>query len=264
MSIKKSIYAFLWCSLISLLGFIIPIIQLFLWLMETYSYLFEDEFLKIIMNTVTIAALASIIIVLISIYASYVNRSTNSLYTKFSLKIFSIGYSIPGVVIAVGIIIPITLIDNFQASIFGSPIFYLSGSFVALIIAYLVRFSTISFNATESGLSKIKNNIDLTAKSFGFSSFKILKNIHIPMMKTTVITSFILVFVDIVKELPATLILRPFNFDTLAIHIYELASSEQLSLIASPALMLIIIGLIPVIILIKKTVNNGNQNETRN
>jgi len=186
------------------------------------------------------------------------------LYTKFSLKIFSIGYSIPGVVIAVGIIIPITLIDNFQALIFGSPMFYLSGSSVALIIAYLVRFSTISFNATESGLSKIKNNIDLTAKSFGFSSFKILKNIHIPIMKTTVITSFILVFVDIVKELPATLILRPFNFDTLAIHVYELASSEQLSLIASPALMLIIIGLIPVIILIKKTVNNGNQNEIRN
>ena len=264
MSVKKGIYAFLWCSLISLLGFIIPIIQLFLWLMETYSHLFKDEFLKIIMNTVTIAALSSVIIVLISIYASYVNRSTNSLYTKFSLKVFSIGYSIPGVVIAVGIIIPITLIDNFQASIFGSPIFYLSGSFVALIIAYLVRFSTISFNATESGLSKIKNNIDLTAKSFGFSSFKILKNIHIPMMKTTVITSFILVFVDIVKELPATLILRPFNFDTLAIHIYELASSEQLSLIASPALMLIIIGLIPVIILIKKTVNNGSQNEIRN
>ena len=261
---KKSIYAFLWCSLITLLGFVIPIIQLFLWLIDTYSYLFDNEFLKIIINTITIASLSSVMIVLISIYASYVNRSTNSLYTKFSLKIFSIGYSIPGVVIAVGIIIPITMIDDLQASIFGSPIFYLSGSFVALLIAYLVRFSTISFNATESGLSKIKNNIDLTAKSFGFSNFMILKNIHIPMMRTTVITSLILVFVDIVKELPATLILRPFNFDTLAIHIYELASSEQLSFIASPALMLIIIGLIPVIILIKKTVNRGNENEIRN
>ena len=89
----------------------------------------------------------------------------------------------------------------------------------------------------------------------------ILKNIHIPMMKTTVITALILVFVDIVKELPATLILRPFNFDTLAIHIYELASSEQLSFIASPALMLITIGLIPVIILIRKTI--GYENEIR-
>ena len=261
MSMRNSIYAFLWCSLIALLGFIIPIIQLFLWLIDTYSYLFDNEFLEIIINTITIGSFASVIIVLISIYASYVNRSTDNMYTKFSLKIFSIGYSIPGVVIAVGIIIPITLIDDLQAKIFGSPIFYLSGSFIALLIAYLVRFSTISFNATESGLSKIKNNIDLTAKSFGFSNFMILKNIHIPMMKTTVITALILVFVDIVKELPATLILRPFNFDTLAIHIYELASSEQLSFIASPALMLITIGLIPVIILIRKTI--GYENEIR-
>ena len=261
MSMRNSIYAFLWCSLIALLGFIIPIIQLFLWLIDTYSYLFDNEFLEIIINTITIGSFASVIIVLISIYASYVNRSTDNMYTKFSLKIFSIGYSIPGVVIAVGIIIPITLIDDLQANIFGSPIFYLSGSFIALLIAYLVRFSTISFNATESGLSKIKNNIDLTAKSFGFSNFMILKNIHIPMMKTTVITALILVFVDIVKELPATLILRPFNFDTLAIHIYELASSEQLSFIASPALMLITIGLIPVIILIRKTI--GYENEIR-
>ena len=261
MSMRNGIYAFLWCLLIVLLGFIIPIIQLFLWLIDTYSYLFDSEFLEIIINTIIIGSFASVLIVLISIYASYVNRSTSNMYTKFSLKIFSIGYSIPGVVIAVGIIIPITLIDDLQAVIFGSPIFYLSGSFIALIIAYLVRFSTISFNATESGLSKIKNNIDLTAKSFGFSNFMILKNIHIPMMKTTVITALILVFVDIVKELPATLILRPFNFDTLAIHIYELASSEQLSFIASPALMLITIGLIPVIILIRKTV--GYENEIR-
>jgi len=261
MSMRNGIYAFLWCLLIVLLGFIIPIIQLFLWLIDTYSYLFDSEFLEIIINTIIIGSFASVLIVLISIYASYVNRSTSNMYTKFSLKIFSIGYSIPGVVIAVGIIIPITLIDDLQAAIFGSPIFYLSGSFIALIIAYLVRFSTISFNATESGLSKIKNNIDLTAKSFGFSNFMILKNIHIPMMKTTVITALILVFVDIVKELPATLILRPFNFDTLAIHIYELASSEQLSFIASPALMLITIGLIPVIILIRKTV--GYENEIR-
>ena len=261
MSMRNGIYAFLWCLLIVLLGFIIPIIQLFLWLIDTYSYLFDSEFLEIIINTIIIGSFASVLIVLISIYASYVNRSTSNMYTKFSLKIFSIGYSIPGVVIAVGIIIPITLIDDLQAAIFGSPIFYLSGSFIALVIAYLVRFSTISFNATESGLSKIKNNIDLTAKSFGFSNFMILKNIHIPMMKTTVITALILVFVDIVKELPATLILRPFNFDTLAIHIYELASSEQLSFIASPALMLITIGLIPVIILIRKTV--GYENEIR-
>ena len=258
------IYAFLWCLLFPLAGFIIPVIQLFLWLTETYSYIFESYYLQVIINTVSVATIASIIIVLVSIYSCYINRSSDSIYIRYPLKIFSLGYSIPGVVIAVGIIIPLTMVDNLQAMIFGSPIYYLSGSLFALVLAYLVRFSTLSYNATESGLSKIKKNIDLTVQSFGLSNFTILRKIHMPIMKTTLITSFILVFVDIVKELPATLILRPFNFDTLAINIYELASSEQLSFIASPSLMLIIISLIPVILLIRKTINFSGENEITN
>ena len=258
------VYACLWCLLFTLLGFILPVIQLLFWLSETYSYIFEDYYIQVIKNTVSIATIASIIIVLISIYSSYINRATDNLYIKSSLKIFALGYSIPGVVIAVGIIMPLTMVDNFQARIFGSPLYYLSGSFFALVLCYLVRFSTISYNATESGLGKIKKNIDLTVQSFGLSDFSILKKVHMPIMKTTLITSFILVFVDIVKELPATLILRPFNFDTLAINIYELASSEQLSYIASPSLILIIISLIPVILLIRKNINFGDKNEIRN
>jgi len=258
------VYACLWCLLFTLLGFILPVIQLLFWLSETYSYIFEDYYIQVIKNTVSIATIASIIIVLISIYSSYINRSTDNLYIKSSLKIFTLGYSIPGVVIAVGIIIPLTMVDNLQARIFGSPLYYLSGSFFALVLCYLVRFSTISYNATESGLGKIKKNIDLTVQSFGLSDFSILKKVHMPIMKTTLITSFILVFVDIVKELPATLILRPFNFDTLAINIYELASSEQLSYIASPSLILIIISLIPVILLIRKNINFDDKNEIRN
>ena len=258
------VYACLWCLLFTLLGFILPVIQLLFWLSETYSYIFEDYYIQVIKNTVSIATIASIIIVLISIYSSYINRATDNLYIKSSLKIFALGYSIPGVVIAVGIIIPLTMVDNFQARIFGSPLYYLSGSFFALVLCYLVRFSTISYNATESGLGKIKKNIDLTVQSFGLSDFSILKKVHMPIMKTTLITSFILVFVDIVKELPATLILRPFNFDTLAINIYELASSEQLSYIASPSLILIIISLIPVILLIRKNINFDDKNEIRN
>jgi iron(III) transport system permease protein len=260
----RSLYAFSWCSIFAVIGFIVPVIQLFVWLLETYDYIFNAYSIQIISNTISIAAIAAAIIVSISIYSSYINRSTNNVYIKSSLKIFSLGYSIPGVVIAVGIIIPLTMVDNIQSILFGSPIYYLSGSLFALVLAYLVRFSTISYNATETGLGKIKKNIDLTVQSFGLSNLTILKKIHMPIMKTTLITSFILVFVDIVKELPATLILRPFNFDTLAINIYELASSEQLSYIASPSLMLIIISLIPVIMLIRKTIDFGEDNEIRN
>ena len=152
----KSLYAFFWCSLFAVIGFIVPVIQLFIWLLETYDYIFNAYSIQIITNTISISAIAAAIIVSISIYSSYINRSTNSVYIKSSLKIFSLGYSIPGVVIAVGIIIPLAMVDNIQSILFGSPIYYLSGSLFALVLAYLVRFSTISYNATETGLGKIK------------------------------------------------------------------------------------------------------------
>jgi len=224
---------------------------------DTYSYIFEDSYLELIWNTTWIAAVSALLIVIISLYFCYLDRSLKDIITNFSIKILSLGYSIPGVVIAIGIMTPIAFIDDLQFDLTGGePFFYISGSFVALILAYLIRFSTISLKTNESGLNKIKDNIDLTARTFGMSKFSIIKKIHVPMMKVTIITSLILVFVDVVKELPATLIMRPFNFNTLAVNIYELASAEQLSYIASPALTLIIISLIPVIILIRKTVNN--------
>ncbi len=251
------IIAFSWCMLICLLGFLVPVFQLIIWFFETYNYLFTSIFSEIVINTIILAFISSITIVLISLLSSYKNRTVNNFFTNMSLKIFSIGYSIPGVVVAVGIIIFVTSIDEIQTYVLGSPMFYLSGSLLSLFIAYLVRFSSLSHNAVESGLSKVKINIDLTIKSFGLSNIESILKVHLPMMKTTIITSLILVFVDIVKELPATLILRPFNFDTLAIHIYELATSEQLFYIASPSLMLIIISIIPVIILINQTIKDG-------
>ena len=251
---KKAILSTLWCLAIALLGFIIPIFQLIIWLFETFDYALRDSFLNIVFNSIFISSISAVLIVLISIYASYKNRVMNDKFTNFALKIFSLGYSIPGVVIAVGIIIFVTSLDDIQSFLFDEPIYFFSGSLVALFIAYLVRFSTLSHNATEAGLSKIKRNIDLTLNTFHLSPITSLRRVHIPMMKTTIITSLILVFVDIIKELPATLILRPFNFDTLAINVYELALSEQLMYIASPSLMLIIIGLIPVIILINNTI----------
>ena len=253
----KSVFASTWCFLIILLGSIIPITQLLMWFLETYFYIFEYSYINLIWNTAWIAALSSFFIVILSLYFCYLDRSLKDMFTSFSLKILSLGYSIPGVVIAIGIMIPITFFDDLQSNLTnGEPYFYLSGSFIALILAYAIRFSTISLKTNESGLSKIKNNIDLTARTFGMSKISIIKRIHAPMMKATIITSLILVFVDIVKELPVTLIMRPFNFNTLAVNIYELASAEQLSYIASPALTLIIISLIPVILLTSKTISN--------
>ena len=256
----ESFCAFLWCFIIISLATLIPIAQLLVWFLDTYSSIFKESYFQLIWNTTWIAGISSLIIVLISVYFCYLDRSLKSIFTNFSLKVLSLGYSIPGVVIAIGIMTPIAFFDELQTVLTNDkPFFYLSGSFIALILAYTIRFSTISLKTNESGLNKIKENIDLTARSYGFSKISILRKIHAPMKKVTIITSLILVFVDIVKELPATLIMRPFNFNTLAVNIYELASAEQLSYIASPALTLIIIGLIPVIILIRKTVGDERE-----
>ena len=132
----------------------------------------------------------------------------------------------------------------------------LTGTFILLITAYLVRFSTISIKTIDSGFNKISRNYDLVSESLGYSKIQTLLKVHVPILLPTVYSALILLFVDIVKELPMTLILRPFNFTTLPVYLYELAEAENLSSIGLPGLILIIICLIPVIILSKGIMNN--------
>jgi len=182
---------------------------------------------------------------------------TKNIFIKLSTRIFSLGYSIPGVVLAVGVITPITYMENsFSELLNYPPKTLLTGTFVLLVIAYLVRFSTIAIKTMESGFNKISKNYDLLSSSFGYSKIQTLFKIHLPILLPTIYSALILLFVDIVKELPMTLILRPFNFTTLPVYLYELAEAENLSSIGLPGLILIIICLIPVIILSRGIMNN--------
>ncbi len=164
------------------------------------------------------------------------------------------GYGIPGAVIAVGILIPVARLDNaiaaWAAANFGSsPGLLLSGTITALIFAYLVRFLAVSLGSVESGLAKIRPNLDDAARSLGYSPSKTLAKIHAPLMTSSLLTAIMLVFVDVMKELPATLVMRPFNFDTLAVRVYQYASDERLIEAAAPALTILLVGLLPVIAL---------------
>ncbi len=156
--------------------------------------------------------------------------------------------------IAVGILIPIGRFDNaldaWMRSTFNvSTGLLLSGSIVALVFAYLVRFLAISFNTVESSLQRIKPNLDEASRSLGYGPTKTLVKVHAPLMTSGMLTGAILVFVDVMKELPATLIVRPFNFDTLAVQVYRLASDERLAEASAPALAIVVVGMIPVIVL---------------
>ena len=159
----------------------------------------------------------------------------------------SMGYAIPGAVIAVGILIPLSRLDAWSAS--HGITLVLAGSLLALVYAYLVRFLAVSYQTVQAGLVKITPAMDASARSLGHGLGSMLLRIHMPLLWRSVLTASLLVFVDVVKELPATLTIRPFNFDTLAVITYQLASDERLAEAALPAFTIVMIAVVPVMIL---------------
>ena len=242
------------CGLPIVLGFLIPSGQLFQWAMATTDMWLRPEFLRLVWNSISLAAIAAVLAVLLSLIMAYGKRLSPSGPTNAAVRIASMGYAIPGTVIAVGIMLPFAFIDNsidsFMRERFDlSTGLILSGTLVALVFAYCVRFMAVSLNTVDAGLAKIKPSMDDAARSLGMSPGRVLRQVHMPIMRGSLLTALLLVFVDVLKELPATLILRPFNFNTLAVRAFELASDERLADSASAALAIVLVGIIPVILI---------------
>jgi iron(III) transport system permease protein len=164
------------------------------------------------------------------------------------------GYAVPGAVIAVGVLIPVTRLDHvlaagIQALTGVSPGLLLTGSIAALVYAYLARFFAVSLHAVEAGLTKITPSMDSAARSLGLAPGATLYRVHAPLLWRSALSAALLVLVDVMKELPATFVMRPFNFDTLAVQAYTLASDERLAEAATPALTIVVVGLVPLIVL---------------
>ena len=251
---SHALFAFLVCFIPLLLGFIIPAGFLFDWAIETYSGLFDKNFYILLLNTMMLAFITALLALSIALFLGYVNRNSCSVINRFLVRFVSMGYAIPGTVVAVGVLIPFVWIDNrldeFLRLHFSiSSGLLISGTLFILVFAYLVRFLAVSINTVEAALGKIKPEMDEIAKTNGLSQTEIVKKIHMPIMKGSLLTALLLVFVEVLKELPATLILRPFNFNTLAVRTYELANEERLADAAIPALAIVLIGIIPVIMI---------------
>jgi len=173
---------------------------------------------------------------------------------RLANRMVSMGYAIPGTVIAVGVVIPFAWFDNrldafMRAQFDTSTGLLLSGTLAALLFAYAVRFLAVSLQSVEAGLGRIRPSMDEAARSLGYAPREVISRIHMPLMRGTLLTALLMVFVDVMKELPATLILRPFNFNTLAVRAFELASDERLADSAPAALAIVLVGVIPVILL---------------
>ncbi len=246
--------AFCACFVPLLFGFLLPAYQLAVWAFETYEYMIDVSFILLIMHSITLALSAAALAVVLALFLAYGKRLFKSNTVTASIRVVATGYAIPGTVVAIGVIIPFAWIDNSLDSLmrehFGfSSGLLLSGSLFAVMFAYMVRFLAVSIQSVESGLTKIKLSMDDSARSLSYTPLEILMQVHLPLMKGTVLTAFLIVFVDVMKELPATLILRPFNFNTLAVRAFELAADERLADSSTAALMIVLIGLVPVLLL---------------
>ena len=226
------------------------------WLITNVSLNSFDSVNNIIyasFNSLKVAFIGALIIVTFAIFIIFAKRIFKTNILSFIINFSKIGYAAPGIVIAIGVISPSLFLDkqvNYLFSYFGKDVGLLvSGSITILIFAYLVRFLSVAFNPIESGLEKISEKIDYSALNLGASRNTLLFKVHLPMIMTACLIAFLLIFIDILKELPITLILRPFNYNTLSILTYEYASSEQLTEAALPALLITIIGLLPLILI---------------
>lgn len=255
---SKSFWAFFVCLVPVVFGFIVPAGQLLYWSVITADTGFNAEFFTLMWNSFYLAFLvasATVVIALLLVYSKRIQK--NKVITSL-VKVTTLGYAIPGIVIAIAVLILFTSVDHYidglmQYLFNTSTGLLLSGTLSMLVFAYIIRFLSISVQSLDSGLNKIKPSMDDTALTLGASRWKLLFKVHLPLLHTSLITAFILVFVDVLKELPTTLILRPFNFNTLSVRAFEMASDERLVDAGLPALLIVIIGIIPVIILTKIT-----------
>jgi len=250
----RAVAAVLACALPLVLGFLIPAGRLLYLTLVAGDAYWGERFIPYATNSLTLAVITAAIAVLVALILAYGVRQRPTLPNRAAIRTAALGYAVPGSVIAVGVLIPFAALDNavdaFMRARFGvSTGLILTGTIAALVFAYLVRFLAVSYNAVESSLGKISPSLDDAARTLGRSSRSTLWHVHAPLMRGGILTAALLVFVDVMKELPATLIVRPFDFDTLAIRVFRLASDERLAEASTAALTIVLVGVLPVILL---------------
>ena len=252
------------CALPILIGFVIPALVLMNFAVSRLGDAMSLTYLRAVYHSLLLAALAAFFAVVLGLVLGYANRALSQGFTKNIIRLAATGYAIPGTVLGIGVLIPLAAFDNsldgFMRQHFNvSTGLLLSGTIAAIIFAYVVRFLAVSFGAIETGLQKVTPNVAAAARTLGRGPLSAFFEVHLPLLSPALVSAALLVFVDCMKELPATLILRPFDFETLATSVFMLASLDQLEESALPALTIVAVGLLPVILL-SRTLTSSDVN----
>src|SRR5690606_35036812 len=215
---------------------------------QTWRYVVDSEFGILIFRSFTLAIGSAVLIAILSIVLLYTVRISPLKWTRYITRTASIGYAIPGAVIAVGVMIPMIELDKIINAVAATNVgLLLSGTLFIVIIAYIVRFMAVGYNAIDSGFQKTGASVNEVARSLGASPFRTLWQVDLPLIRNSIAAGILLAFVDIMKELPLTLILRPFNFHTLATKAFDMATNEMIAESANASLVVVLTGIIPII-----------------
>lgn len=235
------------CSAPVLIGFVLPVLFMLRPLLADWSVLSWSQFLGWALNSLRLGLISAALAVGLALLLAFSLRRRPDLPTRLAAQLVGLGYAVPGAVIVVGLLLPVGWL---QAAAPQSGVgYYVTATSVGLVWAYLVRFCAVALQSVQSGYARIPTSFDDSARMLGTSDMGLLRRVHWPLLKRSTAAATLLVFVDVMKELPATLVLRPFNSDTLAVVAYQLARDERLGEAALPSLALVLVGLIPVVLL---------------
>lgn len=246
------------CTVPVVFGFVLPVALLLEMTVGLgVATLLDPRFIELLGNSLSLGAVTAALAVGLALVMIYGARARPNPVARGANRLAAMGYAVPGPVIAVGTLLPLAWFDNalnrwLEASLGVSTGLLLTGSIAALVFAYLVRFMTVALGGVESGFARLTPSLDDVGRALGVSPARRLWRIHVPLLSGSLLTAGLIVFVDVMKELPATLVLRPFNFDTLAVRVYDLARDERIAEASAPALVLVALGLVPVILLSRR------------
>ena len=246
----RAFFAIAACVLPIALGFVIPAVTLAIYALDNVNAVTQAKFAQLTLNSLLLAMAAGVGVTLTAWVLAYVKRLRPTPLTHGLIRVSTLGYALPGILLAVALLKPVGGFDAWLMDTWsGLSTPLLSGSLFLLLYAYVCRFLTVAYQSVDSGFAGISHDIDAAARTLGTTTSEMVRKIHFPLLRPSIFAACLLVFVDVMRELPATLILRPFNFDTLATQVYRLASDERLAEASGAALLIVILGVLPVVLL---------------
>jgi iron(III) transport system permease protein len=249
------------CGAVLAISFVIPMLQLVRWTTQVWQEDFDARYLGFIVRSIGISLLAGMLVTGLALLIVLIQRRYPSKITSVLVRFATVGYAVPGTVLAVGVFIPIAWIDNqllpLAQALGWDTLQILKGSVAVMLLALAARFMAVGFQPLDGAMQRISYNQEDAARTLGVSERGLLRRLHIPLMRGGVMTAVLMVFVDVMKEMPITLMTRPFGWDTLAVRVFEMTSEGMWQKAALPSMLIVLAGILPVIMLVKKSENKS-------